>query len=502
VVAVSTNLLAVSLSTLLIEQPTTAYFPISATASFLPKFNGNPIRATNILNAQLYDHFYVALANLTSNTLLPPWLDHNNFYLPFSLDVTQNLERLGRMGMVQNYQGATTGFGTDVDCTALELGAEINGFQFYTNQSGTSAQLSTYHRLPNGTAVTCILIDPAGTGETASFLSGNVAMETMLTMRPGGDLDDGDFCENLLLAAWLRAESTTTNDPKTGVGLSSNLALSGSTFIACTAKPRIAEFQGLIDPTGYIMDANQTADFSGDSEAYFSGNMTQLGLISQAIGMIAQSEVELNSWHNDSITSDWMNSLMVVAQSSHNLVDPAYPAPPPEDVIPLLESIYRTLFASLLALNTHVFPENQIQNGVKAGTAVLVTRIFLSPAMFKLAAAILSLHVIIAILYYVDRPKMFLPRMPTSIGAIVSYFPASRAVEDFSESPGKEKGNPGGEGEQRYAYGRYIGIDGKTHIGIERHQNVVPLESKNPEVKKRRWAWHHLSDEREPRTWI
>jgi hypothetical protein len=94
VVAVSTNLLAVSLSTLLIEQPTTAYFPVSATASFLPKFNGNPIRATDILNAQLYDNFYVALANLTSNTSLPPWLDHNNFYLPFSLDATQNPESL------------------------------------------------------------------------------------------------------------------------------------------------------------------------------------------------------------------------------------------------------------------------------------------------------------------------------------------------------------------------------------------------------------------------
>jgi hypothetical protein len=323
-------------------------------------------------------------------------------------------------------------------------------------------------------------------------------MEIMSTMRPGGDLDDGDFCENLLLAAWLRAESTTTNDPQTGVGLSSNVTLSGSTFIACTAKPRIAEFQVLIDPTGHIMDGKQTADFSGDSGAYFSGNMTQLSLISQAIGLIAQSEVGLNSWHNDSITSDWINSLMVVAQNSHNLVDPASPAPRPEDVIPLLESLYQTLFASLLALNTHVFPENQIQNGVKAGTAVLVTRIFLSPAMFNLSTAILSLHLIVAILYYTDRPKMFLLRMPTSIGAILSYFPASRAVEDFSESSGKEKGNRGGE--QRYAYGRYIGIDGKTHIGIER--NVVPLESKNPEVKRRRWGWHHLSDEREPRIWI
>jgi hypothetical protein len=325
-------------------------------------------------------------------------------------------------------------------------------------------------------------------------------MEIMYTMLPRGDLDDGGFCETLLLAAWLRAESTTTNDPQTGAVLSSNLTLTDSTFIACTTKPRIAEFQVMTDPTGRLIHVNQTADFSGDSEAYFSANMTQLTLMSQAIRFVAQPSVDMYWWHNDSIARDWLNSLMVIAQKSHNLVNPASPASDPGDVIPLLEGLYQTLFATLLTLNTHVFTENEIQNGVQADARVLVTRIFLSPAMFKLSVAILSLHLVVAILYYVYRPKLFLTHVPTSIGAIISYFPASREMEDFSDSSRKEKGNQGKE--QRYAYGRHIGTDGKTHIGIERHQNVVLLEVKNPEVKRRRWGWRRSSDEHEPRTWI
>jgi hypothetical protein len=198
-----------------------------------------------------------------------------------------------------------------------------------------------------------------------------------------------------------------------------------------------------------------------------------------------------------------MNSLMVIAQNSHDLVDPAALALSSADVIPLLESLYRQFFATILALSTHVFSENHIQNDVQMEAIVVVDRIFVSSALFKLWLVVLYLHLTVAILYYTDRPKMFLPRMLTSIGAIVSYLPASRAVEDFSESSQRLGKRYEIEVESKlYAYGRYIGIDEKTHIGIERHQNVVPLESKTPEVKRRRWGWHHLSDEREPRTWI
>jgi hypothetical protein len=104
-----------------------------------------------------------------------------------------------------------------------------------------------------------------------------------------------------------------------------------------------------------------------------------------------------------------MNSLMVIAQNSHGLVDPAAPAPSSTDVIPLLESLYRQFFATILALSTHVFSENHIQNDVQMEAIVVVDRIFVSSAMFKLWVVVLYLHLTVAILYYTDRPKMFLP---------------------------------------------------------------------------------------------
>jgi hypothetical protein len=102
------------------------------------------------------------------------------------------------------------------------------------------------------------------------------------------------------------------------------------------------------------------------------------------------------------VAPDWMNSLMVIAQNSHDLVDPAAPAPSSADVVPLLESLYRELFATILALSAYIFSETHIQNNVQMEAIVVVDRIFVSSAMFKLSVAVLSLHLTVAILYYTD----------------------------------------------------------------------------------------------------
>jgi hypothetical protein len=58
-------------------------------------------------------------------------------------------------------------------------------------------------------------------------------------------------------------------------------------------------------------------------------------------------------------------------------------------------------------------------------------------------------------------------------------------------------------GEVRYGYGRFIGVDGKAHVGIERQSRVIPLQSQNPYVRRRRWdlkAW--MRERRNPEPWI
>ena len=124
------------------------------------------------------------------------------------------------------------------------------------------------------------------------------------------------------------------------------------------------------------------------------------------------------------------------------------------------------------------------------------SRLFISPVMFKMAIVLLGIQLIVAVLYYTHRPRRFLPRMPTSIASIIAFVAASRAVADFDE-----KGADGKNGdERRYAYGRFIGTDGRTHVGIERHRFVVPLKSQNPAVKRRRWG--REKDKGQALTWI
>ncbi len=126
------------------------------------------------------------------------------------------------------------------------------------------------------------------------------------------------------------------------------------------------------------------------------------------------------------------------------------------------------------------------------------TRLFVAPIMFRINLTLLMLHFIVAVLYYVSRPRKYLPRLPTSIAAVISYVYASRALVDFGISEAESKRR-----KRRYAFGRFVGTDGKTHVGIERQNCIVPLETRNPGVKRKRWNWRWTAtDEKEPRNWI
>lgn len=76
--------------------------------------------------------------------------------------------------------------------------------------------------------------------------------------------------------------------------------------------------------------------------------------------------------------------------------------------------------------------------------------------------------------------------MPTSIASVMAYVAASRAAEDFSHGSGSNGDGDGGK--ERYGYGRFVGTDGKTYVGIEKQRYVVPLESRNSEAEKRTWS--------------
>jgi hypothetical protein len=479
--------------------------PVPSQQLFQPLFNDTGITSPLGFNVGGYDHFYILLSNLTHNTSLPPWVDEEYFYFPFSLDAPLGLSASG--AHLQQFNGSTTGLGVEVNCNSLTPGDGSNGAFFRSSPDGTSFSLQTSHLLSNGTRVTC-LSAPGGllanhtVAEQGQVPVGNIALEIMQAMLPPPDVDDGGFCNNLLLAGWIRAVNWRRIFSNT-----TTFSLLNTTFVACTTSLRVSEFEVIVDTTGRILNSKRVAGFSEDTTQYFRGNATEPGLMNEAINLVlppapgaAVDYTIMGAWHNTSYASDWINSLLAIMQNSQDLVDPSSVALNGATMAHTLKRLYQELFSVSLALTaSQVFPEADDSAPFSIEATVVETRLFVSPAMFKISFALLIFHFVVAILYYVRRPKKFLPRMPTSIAAVISYIYASRALEDF--------GNSGVKGDARhrgkYAFGRFVGPDGKTHIGIERQRHVVSLESENIAVKRRIWRLRRKTgNERLSKVWI
>lgn len=450
------------------------------------------------------------LANLTHHTLMPPWLDRTHYHLQFDLNVPSTVSASVAPTVIQGYKATTIGFGATVNCTNLLLGSGPDTYQFNVSTNGSKAYLSTTHRLPSGGLVSCLAsIDShvQGRGDSDGYISigtiptGSLALEIMQAMNSPFGFNDGGYCSSLLIAGWARA---IPSDSSAGISNITDFETqTSSSFISCTNRLHIAEFDVYVDPSGRLKEANQTKELSANSTQYFTGDATELSLITNAAGLILPdaSWTAGREWHNTSTTSDWMNAMLVAAQGTNSLVDPSVPVPNGTAIAPLLEQIYTQLFGLLLALNADsVFVPKSANETLPIQVVVSVQRLFVDQSMFRASMVILLVHLIVAIAIYVSRPKSFLPRMPISIAAILSYVTASRALDDFVDHDGGSKRS---HKEQRYAFGRYIGTDGKSHVGIEQQRFVVPLESKNPEIRRRRGQWGLKGVKKvEPKTWI
>lgn len=446
------------------------------------------------------------MSNITAGTPLPAWVDQSYFYLPFHLESLLKTEKSSK---VQGIRGSTIGFGVDVTCRELSPSGGSDNIQFEPNQNGSIIEFSTSHLYPNGTRVTCVegssdkIQYPAQiTRESYDFQNRTGPLALEVASSPNFSLDtdtsalsNNEICASSLAIGWVRV-----GDEESGRTVKSS-------FMSCTPTLHIAPFEVVIDTDGRVLNSTQTGGFADDTNSYFIGNsshinstaitlLTSKDLLRQSTFVTASYGPSTFQWHNDSFTSDWNNVLLGMILNSSALVDPSAPLPNMTAMIPIVEDLYQTLFSILLGLNSHVFAAAEEPIDPGAEIMLLESRLFVSSTMFVLSITILSLHFIVAILYYCNRPRRFLPRMPTSIASIMAYVSASRVVQDFGK-PGGGEGN-----DHRYGYGRYIGTDGKTHVGIERQRYVVPLKSKNPEVRRRRWGLGEKGDEREPRTWI
>lgn len=404
--------------------------------------------------------------------------------------------------IASHFQASTYGITTNPNCSPLvpvteDPNAE-NTVEFIVDSAGTKMSFRSSHLQPDGTRQECQAFPGPELMANISYPlgAGAQAMEFLYEMRTANQPSTVGVkettCTGSMVSGWIRAASETSGG--TGRKIDSN-------FISCHPSIQYARFNVTVDAAGHILSSNRTSDFvTNTKEMLLTSNASFNGMFGLVSNSIA-SHLDVSNWHNDSLTSDYLNYLLKIKSQSPdqqtldqnfnftNIVEPLSPLPNVTAVAQEVGDIYTQLFVILLSLSyKKMMVQSNPPGSVTVQVHTQVTKLFVSEIMYRLSLAILIAHFCTAVAYYIYRPKKFLTRMPTTIASIIAYVSSSRALDDFVPGRGEGDVKRGEDGkEQRYGYGRFIGRDGKTHVGIERMRYVIPLESKNPDAKKTGW---------------
>ena len=251
-----------------------------------------------------------------------------------------------------------------------------------------------------------------------------------------------------------------------------------------------------VDANGYVLGAVRLGDFGGVDDLGWNETVHQkisvettslVGAISQQGTASAAAGLFYLGWHNDTLSRDWMNYFLKESLNSTALIDATKPVPDADFVIRHVTEIYRKLFSSLIGLDFTLFQPTLEPVQLEGTVIVQETRIFVDDTAFIITIAILSLNVIVATALYAGQRDSFLPRLPSTIGSMTAYVAASRAVRKY-QRPRRDEPCKGGATapEPTYSFGKYFGVDGRWHVGIEVDPFVKPLL---PSDLKRRDSW-------------
>lgn len=415
------------------------------------------------------NQFLVAESNYTAGTPLPAWTNDRFMFVPFANETTL------RSNSVQGLQAHTTAIGADLNCEQVEnqnWKASWFSERFVDSLSNISVVLDgvTCERRNVDTTVgpSSVILD------RSVCQSGKVAMEFVLRLkaRQNASLAEQEYCAQSVVFGYIRDSNVCERNVTTTFNERNAM------FVSCRSKLVAGEATVLVDNDGRVQNvtdldvtSNVTSQFLGEHFSNDASNLLQQGnsYILQFPGA---------TWHNQSFASEFMNYFMNKQGNSSRLVDPNLPIPSFQDVTRNLYPVYSKLFAIWLGINKNklLMPQDEGSTFAIDGQAnELQIRIFLSTPLFIIAEAILGIYIIVALCIYLWRPGRFLPRMPTSIGAIIALFAASEAVRDMrgtSLLTRKERRKHLTGLGKTYGYGTFMGADRKLHEGIEKEPLV------------------------------
>ncbi|KAH6892325.1 hypothetical protein B0T10DRAFT_401198 [Thelonectria olida] len=448
VVSLLANLLAIGLGSLFNEDVTATTHPYSFQPAFAPRFNNESVYdfgshvMSNLAATTIYqDPMYIVLANMSSGTTLPPWVSQEYYFQRYDLTASSPV------GLHDYYKLQTRGFGVNPNCTsepysAIPVNATVEG----TIAGGPCGDLIGAAKMEIRT--------PQMTRD-----SGICAIEYIATLTHS---NGPEKCDMPLTMGWAR----------TSKGEAENATVHAS-FAICRPFFQTAMFNITVDTDGKVISYNRTSELKrtldyDDSELHTNGMFAHMN---------HQWNGDGDGYHNDTLTFDWMNYLVVLATGTRSHVDPNGPVPNPDDLIPTIEDIYRRTFVALLGLNEHLFDQTD------RGSATMVTRhtqeirIFMEDASFIITMAVLGIDTVVALIFYTRAVAFVLPRMPTTLGSIIAYMAPSRMMRSGNKiTPGAST--------RTYSFGRYIAYDGQVQLGIEMDPHVVRVDPSSLTEKK------------------
>lgn len=479
IVVLLVNVLSIALGAIFNESPISVNTALNVTSlktSALTRDVVMPPSTEDFSSTWFYfDHFYMVQSNMSGGAQLPPWIDEKFAYLPFAdLISTDNSSA--------TYTAITRGFGMAANCSELPTSnTSINYVAYNFNSTVTYAEISeqeqTLEVTYGNTSYKC------GLGEFGTSLQfptgGNSteAQELYSWLSPTSEVNGtGNLCETTVLLGWMRYNQGQS------AGSQPN-----STWMQCKSEFLTGQFNVTVDADGYILGSERIGPYEDVADS-LDTNMVNVTSLWQNLNMYiggfgqgdASSAGEDLSWHNDTLTRNWMSYFLKIATNSTDLVDPNKPLPDVTSIAPTVEMIYQRIGAALLGARLDIFADSGQQTAtLRAVMVTSDTRIFMDNTAYIISISILGVYALVFSLFYLRQRSTLLPRMPSSIGSTIAYVAASRAVRMY-DGPARDRNTPGGT----YSFGKYTGLDGKVHVGVEIDPYVVPSRPRSSW-----WTW-------------
>lgn len=380
-----------------------------------------------------WEIFYPLVANLSNGRDLPTWTTKDSYIFPF-YPVSGN--------DVQIYEGNTFGVSADISCRAFRRD------NFFLNPSPSASGHAELDLT--------LLMDFDGCSKA------NNGHSTTLISLPSDDIVEfSDRCSQNFFAVWVEQPG----NPHPGNSLALNQNYLDAAGVSCTFVEKVYQLTATINDAHQVLKVTNVRPLNaGEIAVIYPANISTPGDMIRAVAnAITPSDFAVGT-HSRLV---WVNFFMALLAPSIIRQLPNVTHVPNTTS---LASTFQDVFQRLFAVSLRLYAEEIFSMGessVSPGTAiVLKPRVKVNFKMFVLTAVILVYTIVVLVAVYTRQRPHIYGYLPTSLSGMYALLYASNAKEycGSGSTPAERALTLSGT----YAYGSFIGVDGRRHYGVNR----------------------------------